>query len=215
VPTLPVILFDCEGATGCTSVRVVHSQITGIAPGGGIAFSYSGDAQQSLQLEDTSVLMSGEPSMQAIHSSGQGLKVTIAGGQINGAISGAMGGDSLDIVDAVINGGIDWLDSGSVTVEGSTLNRGLAVGASTFDPVQVSVMRSTINGGAGVSEGSLELESSAVTGNLNLFGSRAALKSAQVTGTISLQSDGSQSTATCDHVFDGKLVLRPANCVGP
>jgi hypothetical protein len=214
LPTLPLILFDCEGATGCTTVRVVHSQITGIAPAGGVAFSYSGDAQQALELEDTSVLMSGTPSMPAIDSSGQGLKVTINGGQINGEISGAMGGDSLDIVDAVINGGIDWLESGSVTLEGATLNRGLAVGGSGSTPV--SVMRSTINGGLGVSDGVLNLESSVVKDGLNLFGSRGALRSAQVTGTISLQSDGSvTSTATCDHVFDGNLVLRPANCVGP
>jgi hypothetical protein len=213
-PNLPVFVFDCEGTTGCTSVKVMHSRITGSAPAGAVAFSYTEDAAQSLQLEDTSVLMPDATGV-GINSSGQGLKVTIVGGQISGGITGHTGGDSLDVIDAVINGGIGWLESGSVTLEGATVNGGVSV-ASFFGSPLLSVMRSTINGGASVSEGVLELESSVLAGDLYLFGTTGTLKSAQVTGTILLQSEGGiPSTATCDRVFDGNRVLRPANCVGP
>ena len=111
---------------------------------------------------------------------------------------------------------VNWFDSGSVTLEGATLNNGLSVGATNLGFGPTSVMRSTINGGVSVSGGVLDLESSVVTGDVVLLNSSGALKSAQVTGTISLQSDnGVPFTATCDRVFDRNLVSRPANCVEP
>jgi hypothetical protein len=81
----------------------------------------------------------------------------------------------------------------------------------------VAVGRITINGGANVTAGVLDLESSLVRGDLNLFGSRGALSSALVAGAMTLQvgDTGTPSTATCDHVLDGDLVLRPPNCTGP
>jgi len=227
LPNVPSFTFDC--GEGCQSIKLVHCRISTITQGESEGFVFTNDLGRSIDLEDTSMFISGTQETHVISSGSQGLKVSIVGGQLtsvssgknvdSSAISGVEGGESLEVIDATINGGIFWSDSGSVTLAGATVNGGLFAGqptsADNHTSLPVSVVGTVISGGAGLGEAALDLQSSTILGDLNLSGSKGALSSSQVTGKISLFTDPGRAppTATCNRVFDGKLALLPANCV--
>jgi hypothetical protein len=223
VRKLPIFLFDCESG-GCVSIKLVHCRITMSSQSDidTLGFVYAQDEPQSLDIEDSSISISG-PGAVGILSSGEGLDVTVSGGQMTVvstdprlaalAIKGDQGGDSLQVLNATINGGIDWQDSGSVTLDGAAVDR-LGVGTPNFGGiVPVSILRSVVNS-LGVGSATLDVESS-VVGTLGLSGSKGTLSSSQVTGTLTLGPDdkGTPSSATCNRVFDGQLKLLPPTCV--
>jgi hypothetical protein len=119
--------------------------------------------------------------------------------------------------------GVHW-DSGPVLVDNSTIDAttsALGVDTAVFGsstPVKVTVLRSQLHGsvgGLGLRHAAAHVESSVISGptsvNISEDGSLTASTS-QLAGTVTKEPGG---TASCDHVYDGNLVLRPATCVSP
>jgi hypothetical protein len=215
---LPIFGFNCD--TACEHIKVVRSRITLIGVtgnrGGVEGFTFSSDAGQQLELEDTSIFVSNGF---AIHTTSDGNSVTITGGQISasGAGSGAIDGNtvgSLTIINATINGGISWVDGSSVVVDGSVINGGLFAGHSSIgSALPVTVTHSSLDG-IGVSDATFKLDESVVSGIVALDSSTGTLTSDHISGQLTLTAFGGvPSKATCTRVFDSQLKQLPANCV--
>lgn len=137
----------------------------------------------------------------------------------------------LQIIESHINahggtagGGIHW-DSGPVLVDNSTIDAtsgALSVDTAVFgssSPMKVTVLRSQLHAGTGpvlgLGHAAAQVESSVISGVTSVSiaeDSSLTASTSQLAGTITKQPGG---TASCDHVFDENLALRPATCVSP
>ena len=139
-------------------------------------------------------------------------------------------GLGLQVIESHINahggtgGGVHW-DSGPVLIDNSTIDAtssAVGVDAAVFgggSPMKVTVLRSQLHASTGpvlvLGQADADVESSVISGatsvRISENGSLTASTS-QLAGAITKEPGG---TASCDHVFDGNLVLRPATCVSP
>jgi hypothetical protein len=141
-------------------------------------------------------------------------------------------GLGLQVIESHINAhggtggsGVHW-DGGPILIDNSTIDA--TSGAVGLDNVvfgsgdtrmQLTVLRSQLHATTGpalaLGRADAHVETSVVAGATAVSISENAsltASTAQIAGTITKQPGG---TASCDHVYDRNLALRPATCVSP